>query len=360
MKGKGIGNAYRRTYRDSDGTIKQSPYYSIEFPFQGRTRREATKATTEKDAYAILARKLDEINRGSFSPGQDKVFLPELHELVRARYINNNNRSIKDLDWKLKAPLEYFKFDPVKQMTTDKIEGFKRFRLDEGMTRATINAELRYLRICFNVGTELGVIAGGPKISLLKGENERDGFIDPGDFEVFLAAFDDRDVADMVEWLYWTGWRINAARGLEWARIDSERGMVLMTAELSKNKKPSLMPISQRLAAILDRRSAKRLLECPLVFHRKGNPLLVIRKPWKRAAQSTGFSRLMVHDLCRSAARNLAHAGVREGVASKYMNRTDQMYKRYRIVDTADLRDAGVALDQLNTERKVIKIGRAK
>ena len=144
--------------------------------------------------------------------------------------MNNNNRRPQEIDWKLKAPLEFFKNVPVKQITIEKIDAYKSFRLEEGKSRATINAELRYLRLCLNTGTELGLIAGAPKVHLLKGENQRDGFIDPADFETFLAAFDDDDVADMVEFLFWTGWRINAARQLKWTRIDLERGTVLMDA----------------------------------------------------------------------------------------------------------------------------------
>ena len=42
------------------------------------------------------------------------------------------------------------------------------------------------------------------------------------------------------------------------------------------------------------------------------------------------------------------------------MGRSDQMYRRYRIIDTEDLRDAGAALDQLTSKRKVVKMGERK
>ena len=173
----------------------------------------------------------------------------------------------------------------------------------------------------------------------------RTGFIDPGEFAELLSHFDDRDVADLVEFLYSTGWRVSAGLGLEWRDVDLIHGTVTMRSELSKNKEPIRLPFFAGIEEILQRRHGLRRAECPFVFHHNGRPIKDFRAQWARATEAAKHSGLLVHDLCRSAARNLSRARVPETVASKFMNReTLAIYKLYRVVDSEDLRLAGASL----------------
>ena len=62
---------------------------------------------------------------------------------------------------------------------------------------------------------------------------------------------------------------------------------------------------------------------------------------WKQACKEAGVSGLLVHDLRRCAARNLSRAGVPREVAMKITgHRTESMYRRYRIVDERDIKEA--------------------
>src|SRR5262245_33214316 len=324
----GIGRVFKRTYKRDDGSIAESSHYSIEFPHAGKTHREATNATTDSQARLILKRRLDEVGRGSFAPGQDKIYLKDLVELLEAHYRANNRRSLQDVLWKLKAPLSFFANRAVPSIDIRLINAFVKYRRDEcGLAISSVNGELRYLRAAFRLGLAQKVIGEAPLVKLLGGENQRDGFINPADFEVFLSKFKDQDVRDLVEWLYWTGWRKKAGQMLEWKSINLERSTVTLTTELSKNKKPLDLPLNSKLSTLLERRLRQRRVDCPLVFHRQGAPIRSFRRSWKAARLAIKRPDLMVHDLCRSAARNLAHAGVREGPASKFMNRSSAMYK---------------------------------
>jgi integrase len=116
-----------------------------------------------------------------------------------------------------------------------------------------------------------------------------------------------------------------------------------------------VLPLTGRLLEIIEQRKPERRLDCPYVFHLKGNRIQEFRKSWRTACVATGIGRLekladgkkkkyvgtIVHDLRRCAARNLARAGVHEDVAMEITgHKTRSMYRRYRIVDERDLREA--------------------
>jgi integrase len=75
------------------------------------------------------------------------------------------------------------------------------------------------------------------------------------------------------------------------------------------------------------------------VFHRYGRPIKSLRRAWKTACKQAGVPWLLLHDLRRSAVRNLERAGVSPSVAMKLAcHKTDNVYRRYAIVAENDLR----------------------
>ncbi len=92
----------------------------------------------------------------------------------------------------------------------------------------------------------------------------------------------------------------------------------------------------------------------PMCFIHKGRKIGDFRKSWKTACVNAGLGQLeeqsdgrkkyfgtIPHDLRRCAARNLSRAGVPESVAMEITgHKTRSMYRRYRIVDEKDLREA--------------------
>ena len=59
----------------------------------------------------------------------------------------------------------------------------------------------------------------------------------------------------------------------------------------------------------------------------------------------------------REAVRNLDRAGVSQDVAMQRVGRkTDSIYRRYRIVDAQDLRDAAARLDSTQATKVTAKI----
>ena len=65
----------------------------------------------------------------------------------------------------------------------------------------------------------------------------------------------------------------------------------------------------------------------------RGRRILSFVKEWSRATKLAGLSGLLVHDLRRSAVRNMERAGVPRSVAKKITgHKTESMYSRYAMV----------------------------
>jgi integrase len=87
------------------------------------------------------------------------------------------------------------------------------------------------------------------------------------------------------------------------------------------------------------------------VFHRRGEAIKGLRKAWTTACRAAGLSTKLVHDLQRTAVRNLERAGVSRSVAMKLTgHKTESVYRRYAIVSEGDLAEGVTKLAGLRTE----------
>ena len=135
--------------------------------------------------------------------------------------------------------------------------------------------------------------------------------------------------------------------------IDLEGKTARLRIENSKNKEPWVVPLAGRLWEIVQECLRERRLDCPYVFHHNGRKIGDFKKSWKTACIKSGLGRkekigsvemyvgTIPHDLRRCTARNLSRANVPEALAMKITgHKTNSMYRRYRIVDENELREA--------------------
>jgi integrase len=77
-------------------------------------------------------------------------------------------------------------------------------------------------------------------------------------------------------------------------------------------------------------------------------------KAWQRAVRSAGVARVP-HDFRRTAIRNLERDGVPRSVAMAMVGqKTEEVYRRYAIVDEAMIREAAIKMNRGAKVRRAI------
>lgn len=145
------------------------------------------------------------------------------------------------------------------------------------------------------------------------------------------------------------GWRRSEATELRWSQVDFDAGVVRLEPGSTKNEDGRTFPFEvlpplRSLLVEQHKRTTKLASSqsklIPWVFHRQGQHVLDIRRAWKRACESAGLVGRRVHDLRRSAVRNLERAGVPRSIATKLVgHRTESIYRRYAVAAERDLSD---------------------
>ena len=126
-------------------------------------------------------------------------------------------------------------------ITTDKVRGFVRDRLDDGMSSAEINREVAALKRMFNLALRQTPpkVHQKPYIPMLQEQNARKGFFERQEFER-LRTMLPQTYRAVVTFAYYSGWRKQEILGLAW---DSSSGFATTgdkSSVVSKNNAGSM------------------------------------------------------------------------------------------------------------------------
>jgi integrase len=153
----------------------------------------------------------------------------------------------------------------------------------------------------------------------------------------------------LILFLYWCGVRLGEATQIEWPQVDLDACIIRLEEDQTKNESARNVPLPPVLVDILSAVKEKS----GRVFDDTN-----LRVEWGKACEAVGLGKrvkevsesgnlwyrydgLIVHDLRRSAIRNLVKAGVSENVAMKISgHKTASVFRRYHIVSTEDVTNA--------------------
>lgn len=327
----------RRTY--GKGRIfRRGKVYWIAYCQDGGEVRESSKSEAYAVARDLLRKRMGEQEAGTLLTREARrLVVREALALLVSDYERRGCRSLRALNGHVAAwdaamgDLEVAKLDfPL--LDAQAVQ----WRKDDGVAPATINRRMAALRKAVRLAVRYKLAGARIEVPHLEESAPRDGFLSPADFNALAAELPDDGLRTFVRFLYATGMRVGEARKLEWRDIDGT--VMRIRAETAKNGVARTLPIAGAVADIVGEARQRRRLDCPNVFHRDGVAIGLFRKTWATATKAAGHPGLLVHDLRRSAVRNLIRSGVPERVAMGVTgHKTRHVFDRYNIVSAADL-----------------------
>ena len=344
---------------------KRKNTYWIKYYRDGKPFYESSHSKKESDAKHLLKLREGDIARGvPVTPKANSVTLGELAEDVINDYRVNRRKSVADQKARFeKNILPFFgRKRRSASISTSSIRKYIVKRQKEGAANATINRELSALKRAFSLAAKADPpkLFRKPYVPMLVERNVRSGFFEPDAFACVLGHLSD-DLKPLIQFLHVTGWRKSEAVGLQWRNVDMENGWVSLDPGTTKNDEPRTFPFTEALRTLFEGLDLKRRdlmrrgIVCPWVFHRRGRHVRCFKKAWRSACQKSGLTGALVHDLRRTAVRDLVRAGVPERVAMQLTgHKTRSVFERYNIVSERDLRDAAQLLD---TVTKTVTLG---
>jgi len=367
----GEGSLLRRKGTD----VWYAQYYR-----DGLQIRVSTKTSVRQEALGILRRLMFDSERGLASPAEmKKISYGDLRAALIANYTERGNKSLAqradgtesivglpqldkffgyeettDAEGKLsvKSPGA-----PITRLTTDAARTFAKTRSTEGAGAAMVNRSLALLRRMLRIAHEDNKIQTVPKIRLLKEPPARKGFLELVKFEELLGLLPSH-LRPLVLFLYWCGVRLGEALSIQWEQVDLEARLIRLEEEQTKNSEPRIVPLPSVLVSELRGMEPKTgrvfdgtnlrvewekacaacglgtrvKIECNRIVRSDRKKPRHVKNVWHR------YNGLIVHDLRRSAIRNLINAGVPEKVAMQISgHKTRSVFDRYHIVSAGDV-----------------------
>lgn len=353
--------------RGSGGLIKLKDcrYWYAIFQRDGRQVRVSTKTDVKAKALAKLRKLMGDAERG-ITPESDlkKIKYEHLRDALLANYNEQGKRSLQTLAdgsetiWGLKPLDDFFKGMSAAQITPESAREFMRKRKAKNLSNDTINGSLRLLRRMLAIAHEDGKIHSVPKVRMLPNSPARKGFLPPESFDKLIAELP-ANLKPLVTFLYHSGVRLGEARQIMWSQVQWSDGdaLIILEDEQTKNGEPRIIPITDpELLRTLHEAQKKD----GLVFDTTN-----LRKAWRKASVAAGlgtittvekmdpvYTGLIIHDLRRSAVRNMMNAGVGESVAMKISgHKTNNVFKRYHIVSADDVFAASRLVSKVHHSR---------
>ena len=240
-------------------------------------------------------------------------------------------------------------------------------RRAQGASDSTIGNELNLLKKLLRVAYENDKLARVPHISTPPEGQPRRGFIEHEQFRTLLLALPEY-LRPLISVAFFTGMRKGELLDLTWDRVCfAPHPHLRLEAEHTKTNRGRLVPLGGEALELLRMQKQlrdSRYSDCPFVFFRAANrnerrkpawrQVQDFRRAWLKATEAVGLPELLVHDLRRSAVRNLIRSGVSPTVAQAISgHRSADVFRRYNVTSEADLHAAAKKLEAYLTATPV-------
>jgi len=315
----------------------------------GKGQREFSTGETDHDeALKVLLRKEAEIADGARPTRAASQFtLTVATELLTTDYELKERDTLDGALRKIKHLTAYF--GAHRKLATIDAGAwivYQRHRKQAGASAAEINREQAALHRMFVLGHNVRLVASVPHLQKLPERNRRVGFFEHGDY-VRVRRHLSLALRPIFDLMYYTGWRLEEATGVQLRQVH-EDGWIRLDPKDSKEESGKGVPYRQ--VPILARSvghclrehtqlQAEGILPTQLFVWwttrrtaRRGAPIKNWRGAFEQARVAAGVPGKLLHDLRRTAARNLDRIGIPQSTAMAITgHKTDSMWRRYNI-----------------------------
>jgi integrase len=378
----------RQRSNGEGGLILRGRIWWCQFYLDGRQIRVSTKTHVKSEALAFLRKQMDSRDKGEV-PVTDvkKLRYADLRQSLIDSYVALGNKSLKErADGTetiagLKALDDFCGFKQeangdgkivvsdrgisVTQLTTDFARRFVRERKTEDVGNAAINRSLAALRRMLKLAKREKKIHDVPFIEFQREPSARKGFLERDKFEELVGLLPTH-LRPLITLLYYDGVRIGEALQIEWSQVNLTNRTIRLEEEQTKGDEARTLPLpsvlismltdvepTQRKGRVFDGTNLRKEWITACAAAKLGTLSEVEGRPYDPV-----YSGLTLHDLRRSAVRNLVNAGVPERVAMKITgHKTRSVFDRYHIVSPDDVTNAMQMVETASLTAKQSKHG---
>lgn len=328
--------------------------YWMRYSVDGVSVRVSTETDNAAEARRMLRKKIAELDQGHKPTSLiNRTTVADLLVDVQADYKKKKQSAWGETVIRhLLSDGSPFRFMKAAAVGTKTLNDYAAWRLEK-VSEPTVNREIALLRRAFSLGLKHDPpkVARVPPYTPFAESAPRKGFFDRAMLDRLMAALPD-EIAAVALFAFFTGCRRGEILGARWEWLDAECALMMIPGEHTKNGEPRIIPmvaeLQQRLLALRAQRD-EFWPYSPWVFSRAGRRIAECRGPWRKACLIAGLpeNTKYLHDMRRSAVRNLVRAGVPETVAMRISgHRTRDVFSRYNIVSEADLHEAARKLEK--------------
>ncbi|MCX5815317.1 MAG: tyrosine-type recombinase/integrase [Proteobacteria bacterium] len=354
----------------------------------GKPYRESANTKKETEAKRLLKLREGQVEEGKFPGLQvNRTRFNDLKDGFLLDYKINNKKSLDRAELSFKHLETFFGNCKATDITTNRIKEYITKKQDEGMANGSINRTLAALKRSFSLALRQTppIVASMPYIPMLKENNVRTGFYSYEEYVSILDKLPDY-MKGVFKMGYFTGMRKEEILSLQWSQVNLFDRTINLEAGTTKNDEARILYLAGELhETILEQQKNKNGAH---VFHRKGERIKDFRFVWEKALRACGYKPTfkckecntvfeadekerqkvicpkceskkvwkhdkLLHDLRRSAVRNMIRAGIPEKVAMKISgHKTRSVFDRYNIVNEEDLKVAALKVSDLHKEHE--------
>lgn len=304
--------------------IKRSSFYQIVYKVNGKKTSKSTGTTNKAEAQKIL----EEFKRSFNNSTQGKIELPipeHAHSILdfKNEYLEylkpiKSKRYIISIELSFNQFISFCGSVILNQITTQMLDKF----ISTTFTRTQRGAHHYYrtLKAAFNKAVEWNYIESNPftKVKFPKLSKSFPAFISEDELLIILTNTPYQYLKDIFTVGFYTGLRLGELINMKWNWIDFFQNHITVKCSnefLTKNKKERIVPIGEKVKAVLTNRyQISKHQPNEVVFYRQEGRKLhqeTISKQFKDAVRKSNLNeRIHFHSLRHSFASLLVQRGV--------------------------------------------------